>query len=74
MIPVDWLDIDSGNIGAIKYNQVAQELYVHFRSGKMYTYYNVPAEIAEGFTHAGSPTQYLNQNIKGVYEYSSANA
>lgn len=71
MIPTDWVDMDSGNIAAIKYNPASSELYVHFKSGKMYTYYNVPVDVAEGFAHAPSPTQFLNKNIKGVYEYNN---
>jgi hypothetical protein len=74
MIPIDWVGVSSSNIKAVRYSPETRELYVHFNSGKMYTYYDVPVDIAEGITHAGSATQYLNQYIKGVYAFTVSNA
>ena len=37
--------VDSSNIEAIGYDEIAQELHVHFLSGAMYAYHSVSREI-----------------------------
>jgi hypothetical protein len=50
------------------YDDETKSLTIQTRSGKAYTYSNVPMDIYEGLRDASSPGQYWGQNIKGVYE------
>ena len=62
--------VDSYNIEAIGYDEIAQELHVHFLSGAMYAYHSVSREIYDAIMNAPSKGSFLNREVKGVYEYS----
>ena len=62
--------VDSSNIEAIGYDEIAQELHVRFLSGNMYAYHSVRREIYEAIMNAASKGNCLNREVKGVYEYS----
>ena len=63
--------VDSSNIEAIGYDSNTQQLHVRFlKSGATYVYYDVEEWRFEEFRQAGSKGEYLNQHIKGVYDYS----
>ena len=63
--------VDSSNIESIGYDPETRELYVSFvNTGRTYVYYNVDQWIFDEFIQADSKGAYLNQNIKGIYEYS----
>lgn len=51
------------------YDKDAETLKVVFRSGAVYVYYAVPDEEYVRFMKAGSKGTYLNQFIKGHYEF-----
>lgn len=62
--------VDSTNIEAIGYDPDSRELHVRFvQSGDTYAYYNVDKWVFNEFIAADSKGQYLNANIKGVYDY-----
>lgn len=65
-------DIDfvstTGNIEAVKYNAKTQALFVTFHNGT-YRYSDVPESTARGFTGASSATLYVNDQIKGRFDY-----
>lgn len=66
---IEWIDVESSNIGAIAYIPQAEQLMVQFTNGSVYAYSNVSAEVFEEFLDADSKGKYLNTHIKGVYDY-----
>ena len=62
--------VDSSNIEAIGYDEIAQDLHVLFLSGAIYAYHSVPREIYDAIMNAPSKGSFLNREVKGVYEYS----
>ena len=66
---VEWTLVDSSNVAAIGYEKEAEDLHVQFNSGSVYVYSNVPVEVFDNFKDADSKGRYLNENIKGVYDY-----
>lgn len=62
--------VDSSNIEAIGYDTATQELHVRFlKSGETYVYYSVEEWVFNEIMQADSKGIYLNDNIKGRYEY-----
>ncbi len=61
--------VDSSNVEAIGYDSEARELHVYFVKSGNYVYLDVEEWVFNEFLQAGSKGQYLNQNIKGVYNY-----
>jgi len=66
---IEWTDVDSSNVAAIGYDEEDNSLFVRFNSGQEYVYYNVPVETVAAFNDADSKGKYLNERIKGAYEY-----
>lgn len=56
-------------IARIKYNGTARVLTVVFVSGMVYKYLNVPQSVYDDFKTSGSKGTYLNQFIKGYYDF-----
>lgn len=44
-------------------------LYILFKTGALYAYYNVPPQECQNFMSAALPGEYLDEHIKGVYTY-----
>lgn len=44
-------------------------LTIIFNTGAIYAYYDVPKEVYDELLAAPSAGRYLNENVKGVYEY-----
>ncbi len=66
---VTWQSVESSNIAQIGYDAGTWELMVRFNSGAEYVYSNVPDSVFTGFLDADSKGKFLNENIKGQYEY-----
>lgn len=66
-----WFDTpESTAISRMGYWPDGETLYVTFRnSGADYAYYGVSIEVWKEFCDAGSKGGYLNDHIKGYYEY-----
>ena len=64
MIPVD-----STSIELVGYDEDARELYVHFRRGRTYVYFDVPPSTYAALLEAPSKGRYLNFEIKPYHEY-----
>jgi hypothetical protein len=60
---------DSEVIEDIDYNPVSQEMRVALTTGRVYIYFNVPAEEYEAFQAAESLGRYFNANIRDHYEF-----
>ena len=61
--------VDSSNVEAIGYDPETRELHVQFINSGNYAYLDVEEWVFNEFLQAGSKGEYLNQNIKGVYNY-----
>ena len=72
MAEIQYVDVESSNIAAIGYNEDTKELYVRFSSGAVYIYQDVQEEVYQEFLDASSKGKYLNEHIKGVYQYAKA--
>ena len=67
---VDFQYVDSRNLDQVAYDAEALELRVIFKkSGDCYIYSSVPQEIFEEFMNADSKGTFLNQRIKGTYDF-----
>ena len=62
MIPVSSLAI-----AQIGYDHQSRQLDIEFREIGVYSYYNVPPHIYEGFMNASSKGQYFNEHIRDQY-------
>ncbi len=66
---VEMKSVKSSNIEAVGFDETLQELYVRFKGGNLYVYYEVPDLDYVNFMAADSPGGWLNANIKGKYKY-----
>jgi hypothetical protein len=59
----------SSVIAAIKYDIPSSTLRIIYVSGVVYDYKNVPEEVYKAMKSSFSKGAFLNQHIKGKYEY-----
>jgi KTSC domain len=59
--------VDSTNIEAIGYDEVARELWVRWISGDTYVYSDVPTATHDDIMRADSKGSYLNREVKPNY-------
>lgn len=59
----------SSVVAYYRYDEKDNSLYVHFVSGTIYRYLNVPARLYEGMKRAVSKGKYLNTKIKGSFDF-----
>lgn len=65
----DMVPVVSSNLSSVGYEAETQTLYVTFTNGSTYTYEAVPEDVYQGLLSAESVGKYLNQNVKGHYDY-----
>jgi hypothetical protein len=61
--------VSSSNIASIGYEPATEVLEVEFLDNSVYQYFNVPNFVYEALMAAPSHGVYLNENIKGQYQY-----
>lgn len=59
----------SSVIRTFVYDKEESRLVVRFASGKVYTYDDVPAEVAAGFATAASQGSYFNEVIRDRFAF-----
>ena len=59
----------SSQIEQVGYDTEAQQLFVKFTGVSLYRYDGVPALVVTRFMFSDSLGKFLNENIKGVYEF-----
>lgn len=62
----------SSNIARMKYDPATAVLSIEFRSGKTYSYADVPYDVFNNFIAAPSAGRFFNSTIKGVYKETHA--
>ena len=60
---------DSSNIERFAYDQNASVLFIEFKKGGAYQYFDVPVDVFEAMRVAASKGQYFAQSVKGVFRY-----
>ncbi len=67
---MNWIESpESSNISRFGYDETTQVLFVEFRNGGTYQYFDVSQQIFEQMKAAPSKGQFLAQSIKGHYRY-----
>lgn len=61
---------ESSNVAAHGYDATTKTLALQFKSGGLYHYHDVPADVAAGLTEAKSIGQYVGQSIKNQFKHS----
>ncbi|MCY3811386.1 MAG: KTSC domain-containing protein [Gammaproteobacteria bacterium] len=62
--------IQSSSVDAIGYDPASGKLYVRFiGSGHAYVYRDVPETVYQSLMGAESKGRFVNERIKGAYEY-----
>jgi len=62
-------DVSSSAIVSVGYDDAVRVLEIEFRSGGIYQYLGVPAEVYAGLLTAMSVGRYFLDNIKHNYDY-----
>ena len=61
------MEVMSSVLVNIEYNKKDKLLFITFKSGKTYVYYNVPEEVWKAFKDAESKGKFFNKYIKGRF-------
>lgn len=64
---INTVQLKSTAILSATYDDENEELSVTFSNGRTYDYHDVPRDIFDGLTAAGSPGGYWHANIKDQY-------
>ncbi len=70
---MNWVETpESSNIARFSFDEDSGTLFIEFKKGGTYQYFDVPQGIVEQFKVASSKGQYFAQSIKGVFRYAKA--
>ena len=61
--------VESSNIRSVGYDEFLLVLEIEFKSGAVYRYYGVPAEVHDELINAESVGKYFNANVKSKYSF-----
>lgn len=67
MAEIEMVPVASSNLAAVGYDPETSELKIEFRSGAVYSYSGVPADVAAGVVSGGG--SYFARHIKNVYPF-----
>lgn len=56
-------------VNAIGYTAKSKELSIEFKSGKMYTFYDVPKSVFTDMQNADNADTFFLKSVKGQYDY-----
>ena len=66
---MEWQNVISSELQAVRYNDKALILEIHFRNGRVYHYANVPVSIYRGLMAAQSKGRFFNALTRDKYQY-----
>ena len=66
---MDWLTLDSKMLASVAYVSEKQILYLRFRTGDVYRYFEFPGEQYREFLNAESRGKYFLANIRTRFHY-----
>ena len=64
-----YTDFQSSNIDGMAYKVEKEQLWVRFKDGSVYTYYDVPLNVAKGLYKAGSKGKFFWKKIRNNPRY-----
>jgi hypothetical protein len=64
-----WVPVESSAFSAGAYADEEHSLYLEFRSGEVYRYFDIPAQLYQEFLAADSHGRYFRRNILGRFRY-----
>jgi hypothetical protein len=56
--------VESSSLAAIGFDGTVNELYVSFRNGKVYRYFQVPSSVHRALLSAPSLGRYFNETVR----------
>ena len=66
---MDWLPLDSSVFTSAAYRPAKHMLYLRFRSGELYRYFDFTQQDYRDFLAADSKGQYFSSNIRHRFRY-----
>ena len=66
---VDWLPLESQLLTAVAYAAETRVLYLRFRSGDVYRYFDLPPELHRAFLGAESKGRFFLSKIRNQFRY-----
>jgi hypothetical protein len=64
-----WVPVESGLFTGAAYRNDARQLYLRFRDGDVYRYFECPVSVYEAFLAADSKGRYFSQRIRGHFQH-----
>lgn len=69
---VETLSVESSAISEVSYFPNVERLFVQFKNGREYEYFNVPAHVMNGLREAPSKGKFLNKYVLAFYRFKKA--
>lgn len=69
---VEKLTVDSSAIFEVSYYPSVERLFVLFKNGREYEYFNVPSHVMTGLREAPSKGKFLNKYVLAFYRFKKA--
>ena len=66
---VEWKAVDSSVFAFVAYRTEARQLYVRFRSGSVYRYFDCPADVYSAFLDAESKGGFFSRCVRDKFRY-----
>jgi hypothetical protein len=66
---VEWVSVESGLFAAAAYREGVRQLYLRFRDGRMYRYFECPISVYRAFLTAESKGSYFSQQIRNRFRH-----
>ena len=66
---VETLTVDSSAINEVAYYPGVERLFVLFKNGREYEYFNVPVHVMSGLREASSKGKFLNKYVLAFYRF-----
>lgn len=66
----DWVKLDSSNLKRAQYKKSTEALKIEFKSGSIYRYFKVPADVYEELLDPHQSTgSFFSKNIRNTYTF-----
>src|SRR5215469_10331753 len=66
---VEWVPVESGLFSSAAYRASARQLYLRFRDGRIYRFFDCPVTVYNEFIAAASQGRYFSQQIRNRFRF-----
>jgi hypothetical protein len=66
---VEWKAVESSLFTSVAYRSDVRQLYLRFRDGDIYRYFDFPVQVYEAFLAAESKGRYFGRHIRNAFRY-----